>query len=473
MDEQFQELATTMDGQEAVEALSLRNPASERREMRSFDRRGLHQIPQLQQLSPSIVEGIDLVARVLPFKVNQYVVDELIDWDDPLEDPIFRLAFPQQEMLEPDDAEDLRRIVASGSKLAIDECIVRLRKKMNPHPADQQLNAPFFNGSMLPGIQHKYRETVLFFPKHGQTCHSYCTFCFRWPQFVKGASTKFEASDAGLLHAYLRQKEGVSDLLVTGGDPMVMNARRLREYLEPLLGYDFRHVQNIRIGTKSLTYWPYRFLTDADSNDLLDLFRDLVDGGKHVALMAHVNHWRELSTEAAQEAVHALKRVGVVIRSQAPVLRHINADAEIWRRNWTEQVRMGIVPYYMFVERDTGAQRYFQVPLAEVLRIYVGAISQVSGIARTARGPTMSAGPGKVEVQGTIELGGEKYFILNFIQARRPEWLRRPFLAKYSETAGWLDHLEPPPGQSEFFFSAGYRSFVNDESEKRSHRKVA
>jgi KamA family protein len=471
MDGQIKEFDAAIDGLDRVHAPSLGKSIA-RKEMRSFDRRGLQQIAQLRRLPPSIVEGIDLVARVLPFKVNQYVVDELIDWDNALDDPIFRLAFPQLEMLEPDEAEHLRRLVRGESKIAIDQFVAKVRARMNPHPADQQLNAPFFNGTALPGMQHKYRETVLFFPKHGQTCHSYCTFCFRWPQFVKGASTRFEASDADLLHAYLRGHDEVSDLLVTGGDPMVMNARRLREYLEPLLEPDLRHVQNIRIGTKSLTYWPYRFLTDADADDLLDLFRELIDGGKHVALMAHVNHWRELSTEAAQEAVLAVRRAGVVVRAQAPVLRHINADAETWRRNWTEQVRLGICPYYMFVARDTGAQDYFQIPLAEALRIYTGALSRVSGVARTARGPIMSAGPGKVEVQGTIDLGGQKHFVLNFLQARKPEWLRKPFLAKYSETAAWLDDLAPPDGQAEFFFAPGYRAFVTEEAVKHGSRKA-
>lgn len=78
---------------------------------------------------------------------------------------------------------------------------------------------------------------------------------------------------------------------------------------------------------------------------------------------------------------------GAQLRSQAPLVRHVNDDAATWARMWTEQVSAGIHPYYQFVERDTGAQRYFGLPLFRAHEIYQEAISQVSGLARTARGP--------------------------------------------------------------------------------------
>jgi KamA family protein len=444
-----------------------RGDAIERPVLKTYDRLRLGEIPQLKKLPPEIAAGIDLVARVLPFKVNQYVINNLIDWKAAPDDPIFRLNFPMLDMIAPEDAHQLSTLLSEkASEATFDALVDQLRMKMNPHPADQRLNSPFLDDSLLSGVQHKYTETVLFFPKQGQTCHAYCTFCFRWPQFIQGSSLKFEASDAEQLHSYLRQHEEVTDLLLTGGDPMVMNTRRLQQYLQPFVDGDLQHVQTIRIGTKALTYWPHRFLTDPDSDDLIKLFRDLRDAGRNVALMAHINHWREIEPEPAQMAVHRLKQAGVVIRSQAPVLQHINDDAEIWRRNWLDQTRLGIVPYYMFLERDTGPKHYFQVPIARALQIHRDATSQVSGISRTARGPTMSTSPGKVEVVGTIELAGEKYFILTFAQARNTDWLRKPFLAKYSETACWLDHLEPPNGESAFFFARQYEELMAGKARK-------
>jgi hypothetical protein len=73
----------------------------------------------------------------------------------------------------------------------------------------------------------------------------------------------------------------------------------------------------------------------------------------------------------------------------------------------------------------------------------------------------MSAGPGKVEIQGVTEIAGEKVFVLRFIQGRNASWVQKPFFAKYDEHATWLDHLEPAVGQEEFFFEAECRSLIN------------
>ena len=73
----------------------------------------------------------------------------------------------------------------------------------------------------------------------------------------------------------------------------------------------------------------------------------------------------------------------------------------------------------------------------------------------------MSAGPGKVEVQGVTEVGGEKMFVLRFIQGRNPDWVQKPFFAKFDENATWLDHLQPALGQKEFFYEAEYHSLMD------------
>jgi KamA family protein len=432
----------------------------ETRRPRTYDRRSLGEIRQLHHLSSDIVESIRLATLVFPFKVNEYALENLIDWSCAPDDPMFRLLFPTADMLSEPDREHLARLTASGARQGeITAAVERIRASMNPDPSDQSANVPFFDGQSTEGVQHKYRETVLFFPKQGQTCHSYCSFCYRWPQFVAGAAPKFESNNPNELLAYLRSQPEVSDLLLTGGDPMVMSARKLAGYLEPLKRPEFAHVQVVRIGTKALTYRPHRFL-DEDSDELLRVLQGLVAAGKHVALMAHVNHWRELVPAPVEEAITRLRQAGIVIRTQSPLLRHINDAAETWRRNWAEQVRLGLIPYYMFVERDTGASQYFGVPLAQALRIYQEATRELSGLGRTARGPVMSAGPGKVHIVGTITHNGRPHFVLNFIQARNPDWLNRLFLAEYSETATWLKDLRPPEGSSNFFFEAEYSAFL-------------
>jgi L-lysine 2,3-aminomutase len=173
--------------------------------------------------------------------------------------------------------------------------------------------------------------------------------------------------------------------------------------------------------------------------------------------MAHFNHWREMETPMVQEAIRRIRDTGAIIRTQAPLLRHINDDPKVWSKMWRRQVKMGLIPYYMFVERDTGARKYFEVPLAQAWEIYREAMQEVSGLARTARGPSMSAGPGKVEIQGVSEINGEKVFVLRFIQARNPDWVQQPFFARFDTEATWLDQLKPAFGEKEFFFEAEYR----------------
>ena len=424
-----------------------------------YTQRDLDRIEPLSRLSDAQRFEMKVVSSVLPFRVNQYVIDELIDWNNIPDDPIFQLTFPQRGMLAPEHYDRVAQLLEGGAdKATLEAEIDAIRHELNPHPADQmEMNMPRDeDGNRLDGIQHKYRETVLFFPSQGQTCHSYCTFCFRWAQFVGDKALRIASSEAAMLHDYLRAHQEVTDVLFTGGDPMVMKTKHLASYLEPLLEPEFDHIQTIRIGTKALTFWPHRFLGAEDADDLIRLLERVVESGKQVAVMAHYNHWKELDTEVAQLAIRRIRGTGAVIRAQGPLIAHINDDPEVWAKMWQMQVRLGIVPYYMFVERDTGAAHYFELPLARAWDIYRGAMQRVSGLSRTARGPSMSASPGKVEVQGVAEIAGEKVFVLRFIQGRNPDWVQRPFFAKYDEQATWLHHLKPAFGEEKWFWEDEY-----------------
>jgi len=433
----------------------------EPRRFKVYTQRDLDRIPALARLPETLRFEMRVVSSVLPFRVNEYVVNELIDWDNIPADPIFQLTFPQRGMLQDTDYEQMAALHRRGAgKEEILALAQEIRADLNPHPAGQmELNIPRDeDGNPIEGLQHKYRETVLFFPSQGQTCHSYCTFCFRWAQFVGDKALRIASTEAASLHGYLREHTEVTDLLLTGGDPMVMKSKHLKAYLEPLLEPEFDHIQTIRIGTKALTFWPYRFVTDGDADELIDLLQRLVQAGKHLAIMAHYNHWKELDTEVARAAILRLRAIGAEIRSQGPLLANINDSSDVWVRLWNTQVKLGVIPYYMFMQRDTGARHYFEVPLAKAWRIYRDAMQQVSGLGRTARGPSMSAGPGKVEIQGIAEINGEEVFVLRFIQGRDPDWVQRPFFAKLDERATWLDDLKPAFGDRRFFFEEAYQA---------------
>ncbi|MGD8708472.1 MAG: lysine 2,3-aminomutase [Nitrosopumilaceae archaeon] len=426
----------------------------EKPSLKSYTLANFREIPQIQKLTEQEQFDMEVVGNVLPFKANNYVIEQLIDWNNIPNDPMYVLTFPQKGMLKQDHFEKMANTLKKNSdKKEIANVANEIRLQLNPHPAGQmELNVPTLkDGTKLYGMQHKYKETCLFFPSQSQTCHAYCSFCFRWPQFVGMDEMKFAMKEGEQLVQYLIEHPEITDVLFTGGDPMIMKAKMFSKYIETLIEAKLPNLKTIRIGTKSLSYWPYKFLTDDDSDLMLDIFRKVTKSGLHLAFMAHFNHLTELSTDSVKRAIQEVRATGAQIRTQSPLLAHINDDADMWAKMWTKQVQLGCVPYYMFVVRDTGAQHYFGVPLAKAQEIFRNAYKQVSGLGRTVRGPSMSATPGKVQVDGVVNVNGQKVFSLRFLQGRNEDWVSRPFFAKYDENAIWLDDLKPA-FEEKFFF---------------------
>ena len=422
--------------------------------LKSYTLSNFRQLPQIQKLSEETRFEMEVVANVLPFKANNYVVEQLIDWNNIPNDPMYVLTFPQKGMLKPEHYEKMEFALKQNfDKKEIASVANEIRLQLNPHPAGQmELNVPTLkDGTKLYGMQHKYKETCLFFPSQSQTCHAYCSFCFRWPQFVGMDEMKFAMQEGEQLVQYVQEHPEITDILFTGGDPMIMKSKVFAKYIDILIESNLPNLKTIRIGTKALSYWPYKFLTDSDSQEMLDVFRKVTDNGLHLAFMAHFNHLNELSTPSVKQAIKAVRETGAEIRTQSPLLAHINDDASMWAQMWNKQVQLGCIPYYMFVVRDTGAQHYFGVPLVRAANIFKEAYSKVSGLARTVRGPSMSATPGKVHVMGTTTINNEKLIVLRFLQGRNPAWVETPFFAKYDENAIWLDDLKPA-FTDKFFF---------------------
>ena len=414
----------------------------------------LRKLPQIENFSEEQIFEMEVVGNVLPFKANNYVIEQLIDWSNVPGDSMFNLTFPQKHMLKTEHYDMMASTLKNNpDRKEIQEMANKIRLQLNPHPAGQmELNVPMLkDGTKLYGMQHKYKETCLFFPSQGQTCHAYCSFCFRWPQFVGMDEMKFAMKEGDDLAQYVREHPEISDILFTGGDPMIMKASLFATYIDKLLDADLPNLKTIRIGTKALSYWPYKFTSDNDAEETLETFRRIKSKGIHVALMGHFNHLAELKTDSVKLAIEKVRETGVQIRTQSPLLTNINDDANMWAQMWQKQVELGCVPYYMFVVRDTGAQHYFGVSLVKAHEIFQQAIQKVSGLARTVRGPSMSATPGKVQVDGVAEINGTKVIVLRMLQGRNPEWVNRPFFAKYDENAIWLDDLKPA-FEDKFFF---------------------
>ncbi len=444
------------------------------KKLKIYGLKDIESIPQIGFLNKNELFELKVVATVLPFRTNNYVLEELIHWNNVPDDPMYKLNFMQKAMLTKNQFDEMAGVIKKNNLSEIKNTALKIRTELNPHPAGQtNVNKPKLNNEFVPGIQHKYNETVLVFPSKSQTCHAYCTFCFRWAQFVDTNDIKFSTCNKNDFLSYLQQHKEITDVLLTGGDPLIMNADNLREFITPLLKPEFEHLQSIRIGTKSLSYWPYRFVTDNDADDIIRLFELVKNKGKNLSLMAHFNHYVELSTDIVKIAISRILSTGTQIRTQSPVIKYINDEPNIWGKMWKDQVALGCIPYYMFVERDTGANNYFEIPLIKAYNIYREAIINTSGLCRTVRGPVMSALPGKVMINGITQINGEKVFQLNLIQGRNTEWCYKPFFAKFDPCATWLSHLKPAFGESKFFYqnelnkilinSENYNLSLNDE----------
>lgn len=419
---------------------------------RAFNFSSFSKSKYAKNLSDQELKELELVSHILPFKVNNYILDELIDWNNKETDPMFNLYFFNKHMLHSEQLDLLQNSYYNTKTIeAKNEIIKQIRSELNPHPAKQMTaNVPILNNKRIKGLQHKYKETCLIFPKSGQTCHSYCTFCFRWAQFIGDDDQKFYTDSSGLHIEYIKKNKEITDLLFTGGDPMIMSVLKLKEIVSPFLSNEFEHIKNIRIGTKSIVNFPYKYVNDKETSALLSFFDDIIKTGKHLSIMAHINHWIEMESNAFKIAIKNIRNTGAEIRTQSPILNNINDNSDIWIKMWQQQVKLGLIPYYMFIERETGAEKYFNIPLFKAFNIFKDAYKQVSGLCKTVKGPSMSAIPGKVVIDGVIKIEDKKYFVLNFLQARNPDWIKQPFLAEYDEISTWLFQLNPYGGK--FFF---------------------
>jgi KamA family protein len=419
----------------------------------TYNAKNFREIEYMRYLPEEVKKEIDIVSRVIPFKTNNYVVDYVIDWENYKDDPIYILNFPNKEMLTKSQYQRLVKVLNdSGSNGAVNKVIYDIRMEMNPHPAQQMTNVPMLDGEELKGMQHKYKDIVLFFPSQGQTCHAHCTFCFRWPQFVKDLDLKFSMREIEKVIAYIRQEESINEILFTGGDPMVMDPATLSKYIEALIDAKIPNLQNIRFGTKSLSYWPFTFIPryNEEGQQMLDILKRITDSGLHLSIMAHFNHPNELETAVIQEAIHNVRQTGAEIRTQAPVLNHINNDSDAWASMWKKQVQLGMVPYYMFIERETGPYEYFSIPLAEVYQMYQNAIRETGSFSKTVTGPVMSAAKGKVHIMGVVDnpVDGNKYFMMQYVRHRDYRKTFRPFFMEFDPNATWVDQLNEVPAYS-------------------------
>ncbi|MDI9311419.1 MAG: lysine 2,3-aminomutase [Limnohabitans sp.] len=370
-----------------------------------------------EQLPEKEKQTFDILTRVFHFKANNYVLENLIDWKKVPNDPIYKLLFPQKEMLPAHDYALLQELVIRDiNKEQLETFIKRVQQKMQPTIIHCKSSIPHLNNVPIKGMYSNFGTIVSLFPDPMvKTCHSYCSYCFRWNMFGN-TETQHSASyhDPMTPIPWLLEHPEISDVLFTGADPLVLPTSVLKKYIDPILEID--SVKVIRISSKSLAWWPYRFTTDKDAQALLQLFVYIQSRGKHLNFCAHFTHPKELENEVVKTAIKNIRATGTVIRCQGPLVKNINDQPEIWSTLWNQQIALGLIPYYMFIEADHHPESCFRIPLAKALSIFQEAQKTTTGLARTVRGPVFMNDLNRVLLDGITEINEEKYFVLKSLQ---------------------------------------------------------
>ena len=358
---------------------------------------------KLTHLSEDERSKLREVAKKFAFRTNDYYVG-LIDWNDP-DDPIRRLVIPHE-----------RELAEWGQLDASSEGKITVRK----------------------GVQHKYGSTVLLLVN--EVCGAFCRYCFRKRLFMNGNDETTYDINPGL--EYIREHTEVNNVLLTGGDPMILQTPKLEKILRSLR--EIPHVRIIRIGTKMPAFNPFRFLND---DTLMDLFRKYSQPDRRIYLMCHFDHPREL-TPQSREAIRRVIDAGVVCVNQNPIIRGVSDDPDVMTELWNELSFMGVGQYYVFQGRPTAGNEPYEVPIVEAYRKIEQAKRKCSGLAKRIK-YAMSHESGKVEVVGV----DHRHIYLKYHRAKHARDEQRFLVCHRNDKAYWLDQLRPAEGYRNEYYS--------------------
>lgn len=288
----------------------------------------------------------------------------LIDWDDP-NDPLSRVVVPEPQELEewgqldPSKEEDYR---------------------------------------IMPGLEHKYDPTVLLLVSN--TCDSICRYCFRKRVFFDSSGND-KLKDIPAAMRYISQQKQITNVLLTGGAPLVLSTAKLENIIRKLRQID--HVKIIRIGTRIPAFNPHRIIDDPV---LLEMIKKYSVSEKRIYIVTHFVHWREL-TNVAIETIDLLIKAGAVIMNQTPILKGINDDPEVLAKLFGRLSFVGAAPYYAFQCRPALGNRAFTVPIERAYDIVEQAKAKIFSLAKRVR-YVISHSTGKIEI--VAKTGGMVYF---------------------------------------------------------------
>lgn len=333
------------------------------------------------------------LANHFAFRTTDYYAG-LIDWNDP-SDPIRKLIVPS-----PDETHEFGSVDASNEAV----------------------------NTVVAGLQHKYPDTALLLVT--DQCAGFCRYCFRKRLFTR--QNRETLRDLRPALEYIRAHTEITDVLLSGGDPLTLPTSSLRKIVENILLIP--HVRTIRIGSKIPAFDPMRIVDDPD---LARLVADVVAAGRSLYVMTHFDHPREL-TGSAREAIAILRGAGAMCLNQCPVTAGVNDDPAVLAALFQACTDIGCPQYYIFQCRPVTGNASFVIPLARAFEMVEDARGRVSGLSRRARF-CLSHESGKVEIVGM----DENAIYARYHRAKHADDTGRVVVFRRDESAYWIDQLTP------------------------------
>lgn len=337
------------------------------------------------------------------------------------------------------EAEELRQI-SKEFPIAVPRYYLALIDKSDPNDPIRRMCIPTvletdlegsfdtsgeLDNTVLPGLQHKYRNTALVLSTN--VCAMYCRHCFR--KRLVGVSDDETVKMLDAITDYIQAHEEIDNVLVSGGDAMLNSNYVILRTLENLCG--IKHLRFIRLGTRVPVVLPARITGD---NELLNILESFADK-KLIYIVTQFNHARELTAEA-KGAIKALRKRGMVVSNQTVLLRGVNDTPQELARLLNALTEMGVLPYYLFQCRPvSGVKRQFQIPLLEASRIVDSAMSLLNGHAKRCKF-VLSHETGKIEIVGRLD--GET-MLFKYHQPKYDKDTGRIMIRRIDKQQCWLD----------------------------------
>ncbi|PKL59976.1 MAG: KamA family radical SAM protein [Methanomicrobiales archaeon HGW-Methanomicrobiales-4] len=350
------------------------------------------QVPFFQTLKNWEQEKLLQVTSQYPFRASEHYLS-LIEWENP-KDPLKRIIFPHPDELN-----------MSGSQ-------------------DPSQESQF---TVQHGLQHKYPQTALLLLS--DECGGICRFCFRKRLFMNCSRQSIRDYSPAL--DYIRSHPEVTDVLLSGGDPLILPTARLKMVFKEIR--EIEHISIIRIGTKMLAYNPSRIIED---QEFVNLIQSESTAEKKIYVMAHFNHPNEISPQSI-EAIYLLQKAGAIVVNQTPVIEGVNAETTVMSELFRKLAFIGVSPYYVFQCRPTIGNHVFTVPVEQSYRIMHSAFQRCSGLAKRARF-IMSHRTGKIEVVGQ----NCHNIFMRYHQAADPDDYNKFMISQSNPKARWFDDYQ-------------------------------